>query len=101
MCRSRRYIVRSDNMMVVEAAAGGVMYRSCGALPALLDSLVQLARVRTVANTAHPLDELVDALACLASTKDISDRPKHGAFVCTTLPHGQGSMVLVDSRRPP
>eukprot|EP00959_Pyramimonas_sp_CCMP1952_P244430 5109306-Pyramimonas_sp.AAC.1 len=27
--RSRRILVRSDNWMVVEAAEGGVIYRSC------------------------------------------------------------------------
>eukprot|EP00959_Pyramimonas_sp_CCMP1952_P224084 4685274-Pyramimonas_sp.AAC.1 len=72
-------------MMVVEAAARHVMYRSCGALPILLDSLVKLARVRTVitwlhvpGHTAHPLNELVDTLARRVSVKDLSDRPEDG-----------------------
>eukprot|EP00959_Pyramimonas_sp_CCMP1952_P156006 3263076-Pyramimonas_sp.AAC.1 len=85
MHRSRRIIVRSDNMMVVEAAAGGVMYKYCCALPILLDSLVKLARVRTVitwlhvpGHAAYPLNELVDALARLVSIKDISNRPEDG-----------------------
>eukprot|EP00959_Pyramimonas_sp_CCMP1952_P229577 4800111-Pyramimonas_sp.AAC.1 len=51
--RSRRTILRSDNMMVVEAAAGGAMYRSCGALPILLDSVVKLARSRAVITLLH------------------------------------------------
>eukprot|EP00959_Pyramimonas_sp_CCMP1952_P111245 2327279-Pyramimonas_sp.AAC.1 len=64
--------------MVVEAAAGNVMYRYCGALPILLDSLVKLARVRlhVPGHTAHPLNELVDALARRVSIMDIPDRPE-------------------------
>eukprot|EP00959_Pyramimonas_sp_CCMP1952_P214282 4483688-Pyramimonas_sp.AAC.1 len=69
--------------MAVEAAEGGVMYRSGGVLPILLDSLVKLARVRNViaclhapGRTAYPLNELVDTLPRLVSIKDISDRPE-------------------------
>eukprot|EP00959_Pyramimonas_sp_CCMP1952_P266286 5567402-Pyramimonas_sp.AAC.1 len=71
--------------MVVDAAAGGAMYNYCSVLPILLESLVRLARVRTVltwsyvpGHTAYPLNELVDALARLVSKKDISDRTEDG-----------------------
>eukprot|EP00959_Pyramimonas_sp_CCMP1952_P304251 6367551-Pyramimonas_sp.AAC.1 len=62
--------------MMVEAAAGGVLCRYCGALPILLDSLVKLARARTVITwlhgpgcAAYPLNELVDAVARLVSRR--------------------------------
>eukprot|EP00959_Pyramimonas_sp_CCMP1952_P331543 6942658-Pyramimonas_sp.AAC.1 len=81
--RSRRITARSNNMMVVETAAGCVLCRSCGPLPILLDSLVKLARVRTVitwlhvpGHAAYPMNELVDTIARLVSTKDISGRPE-------------------------
>eukprot|EP00959_Pyramimonas_sp_CCMP1952_P146628 3069136-Pyramimonas_sp.AAC.1 len=68
--------------MVVESAAGGVVYRACGVLPIPWDSLVKLARVRTVitwlhlpGHTAYPLNELVDTPARLVPIKYISDRP--------------------------
>eukprot|EP00959_Pyramimonas_sp_CCMP1952_P196251 4103067-Pyramimonas_sp.AAC.1 len=81
-------------MMVVEAAAGDAMHRSCGALPILLDSLAELARVRAVitrlhvpGRTAYPLNELVDRFARLASVKDISDCPEDAAPWSILLSH--------------
>eukprot|EP00959_Pyramimonas_sp_CCMP1952_P109701 2294617-Pyramimonas_sp.AAC.1 len=106
--RSRRTVVRSDNLMVVETAAGGPMYRYCGALPIRSDSLVKLARVRTVltwlhvpSHAAYPLNELVDARARRVSIKDIADRPEDAVPWSILLSYGQGSMVMVDGRRPP
>eukprot|EP00959_Pyramimonas_sp_CCMP1952_P004282 90115-Pyramimonas_sp.AAC.2 len=98
--------------MVVEAAAGGVMYRSGGALPIQLVSLGKLARVRTLitwlhipGHAAYPLNEVVDALARLVSVsvKDISNRPEDGVpcLAYAILSDGQGSMVMVDSRSLP
>eukprot|EP00959_Pyramimonas_sp_CCMP1952_P028916 606762-Pyramimonas_sp.AAC.1 len=92
--RSRRITVRSDNMVAVEAAAGGVMHRCCGALPIRLDSLVMLARVRAVltwlhvpGHTAYPLNELVDTLARSVSVKDIADRPEDAVPWSMLLSH--------------
>ena len=72
--RSLPHAVYTDNMMVVDTAAGGTDFASCGRLPVYLDGLVKLVRTRVTlewhhvaGHCSHPLNEFADAIARLAS----------------------------------